>query len=159
MLSLNNLKASEWSRKSKKRLWRWNSSWKWTFCWKWCKWQNARWSKMWAWFEWGQTPLFRRTPKLRGFSNHIFKTNYNILNLWDLEALAQKWISEIDKKVLLENWVIRKKDLKVKLLWHGELKSKLSIKLDKASKKAQETIEKLWGTIEIIENKEEKISK
>ena len=150
MLSLNTLSPSEWSTKSKKRLWRWNWSWKWTFSWKWCKWQNARSGKPGAWFEWWQTPLFRRTPKLKWFSNHMFMKWFNIVNLSDLEKLASKWITEIDKKVLLENKVIRHKDLWVKLLWNWELKTSVNIKVCKASKKAQEAITKAWWTIEIL---------
>lgn len=152
MLTLNNLKPDDGSRKRSKRLWRWNGSWKWTFCWKWCNGQNARWSKMWAWFEWGQTPLFRRIPKLRGFSNHRFKKEFNIVNLGDLELLASKWILEVNNEVLMKNWIIRKKWLGLKLLWAWELKTKIVIELDKVSKIAKDAVEKLWGTIRIIEN-------
>lgn len=151
MLTLNTLKSDEWARKPKKRLWRGNASWKGTFCGKWCKGQNARGSKMWARFEWGQTPLFRRIPKLRWFSNHMFKTEYNVINLKDLEVLATKWITEITKEVLLENKVIRKKNFWVKLLWAWEIKTKINIVLDKISDTAKEAVEKVWWTITIIE--------
>lgn len=151
MLTLNTLQPDLWARKTSKRLWRWNWSGKWTFCWKWCKWQNARSHKMWARFEWGQTPLFRRTPKLKGFSNFIFKTEYNVVNLKDLEVLAWKWIKEINKDVLLENKLIRKKKLWVKLLGTGELKSKVNITLDKVSDSAKEAVTKAGWTITIIE--------
>lgn len=151
MLSLNNLKPDEGSRLKSKRLWRWNGSWKWSFSWKWCKWQNSSsggW--MWPWFEWGQTPLFRRMPKLKGFSNHMFKTKYNEVNLSDIEKLASKWISEINKEVLLANRVIRSKDLWVKLLWKWELTSKVKITLNKVSETAKLSVEKVWGSIELI---------
>lgn len=151
MLSLNTLKSADWSRKTKKRLWRWNGSGKWNFSWKGCKWQNARSGKMPAWFEWWQTPLFRRTPKLKWFSNHIFMKKYNIVNLSDLELLASKWITEITKEVLLENWVIRKKQLWLKLLGNWELKTKINITLEKISVKAKTAIEKVGGSITIIE--------
>lgn len=151
MLTLNTLKPEEGARKSKKRLWRWNGSWKWTFCGKWCKWQNARGSKMWARFEWGQTPLFRRIPKLRWFSNAMFKTEYNVINLKDLEVLATKWITLITKEVLLENKIIRKKKCGVKLLWAWEIKTKVTVVLDKVSDTAKEAVEKVWWTITIIE--------
>lgn len=151
MLSLNNLKPDEGSRLKSKRVWRWNASWKWNFSGKWCKWQ---WSRsgggMWPWFEWGQTPLFRRMPKLKWFSNHIFKKEFNVVNLSDLEILAWKWITEINKEVLLENWIIRKKWLGVKLLWSWELKSKITISLEKVSETAKAAVEKVWGSVEII---------
>ncbi len=151
MLSLNNLKPTEGSNIKSKRLWRWNGSWKWSFSGKWCKWQNSS-SGWWMgpWFEWGQTPLFRRMPKLKWFSNHIFKTKYNEVNLSDLEILATKGIIEINKEVLLSNWVIRNKTLWVKLLWKGELKSKLNIVVNKVSESAKLWVEKVGGSIELI---------
>lgn len=153
MLSLNNLKPTAWSRIKSKRVWRWNSSGKWSFSGKWCK---GQWSRsgggMWPWFEWGQTPLFRRLPKLKWFSNHIFKTEYNVVNLADLEVLAWKGITEINKEVLLKNWVIRKKSLWLKLLWNWELKSKITITLNKVSETAKVAVEKVWGTVELTEN-------
>lgn len=151
MLTLNNLKWSFGSRKTSKRLWRWNWSWKWTFSWRWCKWQNARaWGWMPAWFEWGQTPLFRRLPKLKGFSNHIFKREYNVVNISDLNKLIEKWITFVDFDVLLLNKIIRKKTLWVKLLGNWELSSKIVVKVDRASNSAREIVEKAWGKIELI---------
>lgn len=150
MLSLNNIKPTIWSTKTSKRLWRWNGSWKWSYSWKGCKWQNARAG---GWvpdrFEWGQTPLFRRMPKLRGFSNSNFKKEYNIINLSDLIVLTEKWITTINKEVLLENKIIRKKTLPVKLLWNWEIKTKINISVDKASASAKEAVEKAWGTLEL----------
>ena len=135
MLSLNNVKPTIGSRKTSKRLGRWNGSGKWTW--------------VAPWFEWGQTPLFRRMPKLKGFSNSKFKKEYNIVNLSDLENLASKGITEINKEVLLQNKIIRKKSLEIKLLWKGELKSKLTVVVDKASASAKEAVEKAWGKIEL----------
>lgn len=152
MLTLNNLKPEEGSRQKSKRLWRWNGSWKWTFCWKGTKWQNARGSKMWARFEWGQTPLFRRIPKLRWFSNDMFMTEYNIVNLKDLEVLATSWITEFSKEVLLEKGIIRDKNAWLKLLGNWELKAKITIVLDKISASAKEAVEKAWWTVKIKEN-------
>ncbi|MFA5917601.1 MAG: 50S ribosomal protein L15 [Candidatus Gracilibacteria bacterium] len=152
MLTLNNLKPDDGSRKRSKRLGRGNGSGKGTFCGKGCNGQNARGSKMGAWFEGGQTPLFRRIPKLRGFSNHRFKKEFNIVNLGDLELLASKGILEVNNEVLMKNGIIRKKGLGLKLLGAGELKTKIVIELDKVSKIAKDAVEKLGGTIRIIEN-------
>lgn len=151
MVLLNTLRPNAGARNKSKRLGRWNGSGKWTFCGKWCKGQNAR-SGGWvpAWFEWGQTPLFRRMPKLKGFSNAMFKTEYNIVNLDDLELLASKGITEITKEVLLANKVIRKKSAWLKVLGNGDLTSKLTIKADKISEGAKEKIEKVGGKIELI---------
>ena len=150
MLSLNNVKPTIGSRKTSKRLGRRNGSGKWTTAGRWMNGQNSR-SGGWVapWFEWGQTPLFRRMPKLKGFSNSKFKKEYNIVNLSDLENLASKGITEINKEVLLQNKIIRKKSLEIKLLWKGELKSKLTVVVDKASASAKEAVEKAWGKIEL----------
>ena len=150
MLSLNNVKPTAWSRKTSKKLWRGNGSGKGTFCGRGMNGQNSR-SGGWVpdWFEWGQTPLFRRMPKLKGFSNAKFKKEYNVVNLSDLEVLASKWVTEINKEVLLERKVIRNKNLEVKLLGNGKLTAKLTVVVDKASISAKEAVEKAWGKIEI----------
>nr|MDD3720069.1 50S ribosomal protein L15 [Candidatus Gracilibacteria bacterium] len=151
MLSLNNLKPDEGSRLKSKRVGRGNASGKGNFSGKGCKGQGSRsGGGMGPWFEGGQTPLFRRMPKLKGFSNHIFKKEFNVVNLSDLEILAGKGITEINKEVLLENGIIRKKGLGVKLLGSGELKSKITISLEKVSETAKAAVEKVGGSVEII---------
>jgi large subunit ribosomal protein L15 len=151
MLSLNSLKADFWSRKTSKRLWRWNGSGKWTTSGRWSKWQNSRsWGWVAPWFEWGQTPLFRRIPKLKGFSNAIFKVKFNIVNISDLNKLVEAGITEIDKEALLANRIIRNKNYWVKLLSEGELKWKVTIKVNKTSAEALKKVEAAWGKVEII---------
>ena len=149
MLSLNSIKATPWSRKTSKRVGRWNGS-KWTYSWRWMNGQNAR-SGGWVapWFEWGQTPLFRRMPKLRGFSNAKFKTEYVIITFRDLELLATKWVNDISEQVLREQKMIWKAPAKIKLLAKGDLKSKFTITVSKASINAVKAVEKAWGKVEI----------
>ncbi|RKW21155.1 50S ribosomal protein L15 [Candidatus Gracilibacteria bacterium] len=150
MLSLNNVKPTIGSRKTSKRLGRGNGSGKGTTAGRGMNGQNSRSGGGVApWFEGGQTPLFRRMPKLKGFSNSKFKKEYNIVNLSDLENLASKGITEINKEVLLQNKIIRKKSLEIKLLGKGELKSKLTVVVDKASASAREAVEKAGGKIEL----------
>ena len=121
MLSLSNLWASQWSNKTSKKLWRGNGSGKWTYCGRGCNGQNSRsWGWVAQWFEWGQTPLFRRMPKLKGFSNARFKTKFNIINVDTIAKLAENWITEINREVLLETRAVRNKTLPIKLLWNGE---------------------------------------
>ncbi|MBT3727571.1 hypothetical protein HOG21_08225 [bacterium] len=60
--------------------------------------------------------MFRRMPKLKGFSNAMFKKEYSIVNISDIAVLAEKGITKIDKNVLLENKIVRKKSLQIKLL-------------------------------------------
>lgn len=149
MLSLTNIKPNKGARKTFKRLGRGNWSWKWTYCGRWCKGQNSRsGGGVAAWFEWGQTPLFRRMPKLKGFSNAMFKKEYSIVNISDIAVLAEKGITKIDKNVLLENKIVRKKSLQIKLLWNGELKVEVNVVVDKATNTAREAIEKAWWKLE-----------
>ena len=150
MLSLNNIKPGLGSRKTSKKLGRGNGSGKWTFCGRGMNGQNSR-SGGWVpdWFEWGQTPLFRRLPKLKGFSNFKFKKHFNLVNLSDLENLAGLWISDINKEVLFENKLISNKNLSVKLLGNGELTKKINVSVDKSSNSAREAIEKAWGKLEL----------
>jgi len=155
MLSLNTIKSDAWSRKTSKRLGRWNGSGKGTYCGRGCNGQNSRsWGWVPTWFEWGQTPLFRRMPKLKGFTNARFKTEYNTLNIKDVEKLAKAGITEINEEVLFENKILRKKNfnrsLPIKLLWDGELTVKVSISVNEVTAGAKEKVEKAWGEIKKI---------
>src|SRR5436190_16993961 len=76
-------------------------------------------------FEGGQMPLYRRMPK-RGFNNAVFKTNYALVNLGDLnEKFADG--ANVDEAALLEAGLIRKPYHGVKILARGELGKKVSI--------------------------------
>ncbi len=155
MISLNNIKPNKGSRKSSKKLGRWNASWKWTTCGRGYNGQNSR--SGWGvpdWFEWGQTPLFRRLPKLKGFSNSRFKKHFSIVNLSDVEKLAQNWVLDINKEVLLNNWIVSNKKLQIKLLWKWSLSQKINITVDKASASAKKSIESLWGNLELINSED-----
>lgn len=151
MFSLNSIASEAGSRQKSKRLGRWNGSGKWTYCGRWLNGQNCRaWGGVWPWFEWGQTPLFRRMPKLKGFSNMKFTTRYSVVNLSDLENLAKKGITEINREVLVQNLLVRDKNSLIKVLGDGEISSKISLKINKISSSAQEKITSSWWTVEII---------
>ena len=148
MLTLDTISSPAWTRKKSKRLGRWNSSGKWTFSGRGCKGQNARtWGWVPDWFEGGQTPLFRRMPKLKGFSNAVFTKHYNIINLQDLEKLISLWITKIDKQVLLDAKAIRRKSLPVKLLWVWTVTQGIEIEVDIASQSASKAIKDAGGTL------------
>lgn len=138
------------SRKTSKRLGRWNGSWKWSFSWKGCKGQNARaWAKYYPSFEWGQTPLFRRMPKKRWFTA-LNATEFSVINVSVLENLAASGIIEINNSVLVEQGLIKNVSEFVKLLWDWEIKAKVSVSVNKASKSAIEKIEKAWWKVELV---------
>lgn len=143
MFTQHTLKPNAGSRKTSKRLGRGNASGKGTTAGRGMNGQNSRsGGGVPDWFEGGQTPLFRRMPKLKGFSNARYMTHYNVVNLSDIQALADSGITEITKEVLLANRIITRKTLPVKLLGNGELSSKVSISVDKASASAKAAVEK-----------------
>ncbi|MGD9487826.1 MAG: 50S ribosomal protein L15 [Calditrichaceae bacterium] len=96
-----------------------------------------------AWFEGGQMPLQRRLPKF-GFTN-INKITHQVVNVGDLEKVSGSEM--ITREILLQNGLIRKKNVPVKILGNGELKSKVNLTIDAISKSAREKIEKLGGTV------------
>jgi large subunit ribosomal protein L15 len=98
--------------------------------------------------EGGQMPIQRRLPK-RGFKNP-HRVEYAVFNLGQIEQLSQKYnFQEISQESLYVNGLIRKNDI-VKILGNGELKTKLSFKVNAASEKAKSAIEAAGGTLELV---------
>ncbi len=102
-------------------------------------------------FEGGQMPLYRRLPK-RGF-NPINKKNIAILNLDKLQAYIDKKnikSSDVINSDLLKKLnLINKNSKKLKILGSGEIKDKINIEADLASKSAVEKLEKIGGSIQL----------
>lgn len=98
--------------------------------------------------EGGQMPIQRRIPK-RGFNN-INRVDYKVFNLGQIDLLVEKYgISEFSPENLYINGLIAQTDL-VKILGNGELKTKLTFKVNAVSEKAKAAIEGAGGTIEIV---------
>ena len=97
-------------------------------------------------------PIYRRLPK-RGF-NSPFKSRYAVLNLDRLQtAIDQKKIDAekiITQNVLIDSGLVRRSFDGISLLGNGELKTKIEIKVKRASKSVVNAIEKLGGKL-IIE--------
>tara|TARA_B100000131_G_scaffold179703_1_gene173381 strand:+ start:31 stop:483 length:453 start_codon:yes stop_codon:yes gene_type:complete len=102
-------------------------------------------------FEGGQMPLYRRLPK-RGF-NPIGKKLIAILNLEKIQKyIDNKSISSNDllnSDSLKKQKIINKNSTKLKILGTGEIKDKINIEADLASKSAIEKIEKIGGSIKL----------
>ena len=98
-------------------------------------------------FEGGQMPLYRRLPK-RGF-NAISKKNIAILNLDKIQSyIDEKSINSSDilnSDLLKKLKLINKNSNKLKILGFGEIKTKINIEADLASKSAAEKLEKVGG--------------
>ena len=102
-------------------------------------------------FEGGQMPLYRRLPK-RGF-NPISKINIAIMNLEKIQSyINEKKINAndiINIELLKKLKLINKNSQKLKILGSGEIKNKINIEADLASKSAIEKLEKISGSIQL----------
>ncbi|MDD3821471.1 MAG: 50S ribosomal protein L15 [Bacilli bacterium] len=100
------------------------------------------------WFEGGQTPLFRRIPKKRGFSNARFKISYGIINVEELNVFPDETV--VTPTLLKEKKLLKKQLAGVKILGYGKLEKKLTVKAHAFSTVARQKIEDLGGKIEVI---------
>jgi len=103
-------------------------------------------SKIRPWFEGGQMPLQRRVPK-RGFTN-IFRKEFQIVNVKDLERLKDS--KKVTPEALYESGLIKKKNVKVKILGHGDLSAALEVSAHAFSGSAKEKIEKAGGKANVL---------
>lgn len=98
--------------------------------------------------EGGQMPIQRRIPK-RGFKNPN-RIEYKVFNLGQIDQLAEKYsIIEFSLENLYTNGLINQTD-RVKILGNGELKTKLTFKVNAMSDKAKQAIETAGGSVEIV---------
>jgi large subunit ribosomal protein L15 len=98
-------------------------------------------------FEGGQMPLAQRLPKLRGFTN-INRREFAVVNLGKLNRFEPG--TEVNPELLKEVGLVRKTLGGVKILAGGDLKVALKVSAHRISAGAQEQIEKLGGSIELI---------
>ena len=102
-------------------------------------------------FEGGQMPLYRRLPK-RGF-NPIGKKKIAILNLDKIQSYIDKknikTSETLNSNLLKKLKLINKNSVKLKILGFGNIKDKINIEADLASKSAITKLEKIGGTIQI----------
>ena len=97
-------------------------------------------------FEGGQTPLHRRTPKSKGFTNP-FRVEYHVVNLKTLETLEAG--TEVTPESLREHGLVAKRGL-VKVLGQGELTKALTVRAHGFSGAAVRAIEAAGGTTHVI---------
>ena len=160
-MNLNEIKDNDKATKDRKRIGRGIGSGTGKTSGKGHKGQKARSGVAVKGFEGGQMPIHRRLPK-RGFTN-INRVPLVELNLDKIEKLiANKKINNqkaINSEYLLELGLIKNITSKVKLLAKGEIKSKINIEVSAASSKARELVEKVGGTVNILEKKKQVVKK
>jgi large subunit ribosomal protein L15 len=99
-------------------------------------------------FEGGQMPLHRRVPK-RGFNNTDFRTEYEVVNLDQLEARFDAGAT-VTPDVLRSAGLVNGRDVRVKVLARGEVSKALTVQAHKFSGKAAEKIAAAGGKAEAI---------
>lgn len=146
-MKLNELKATDGARFTKKRIGRGQGSGTGKTSGKGQKGQNSRSGGGVAiGFEGGQTPFFKRMPK-RGFTNYTRK-EYAIVNVADLNRFEDG--VTVDYEALKAAGLLKKHLDGVKVLGGGKLEKKLTVKAEKFSATAVKAIEKAGGTVEVL---------
>lgn len=148
-MQLHTLKPAKGAVKKAKRLGRGEASGKGGTSTKGTKGQQARTGyKTKIGHEGGQMPIQRRIPK-RGFKNNN-RVEFKVFNLKQLDDLIAKYnFSEISLENLYINSLISRTD-RVKILGHGELKTKMNFKVNAVSEKAKQAIEAAGGSVELV---------
>ena len=98
-------------------------------------------------FEGGQTPLQRRLPK-RGFKNRPFKKEYAIVNLDDIEKLAD--IDIVTPEILIKHRIVRELKDGLKVLGDGSITRPVIIKAHAFSASAVSKITAAGGKSEVL---------
>jgi large subunit ribosomal protein L15 len=99
-------------------------------------------------FEGGQMPMHRRLPKLKGFSNAKFKTEYQVVNIGRLAELFPSG-GEVTPESLVEGGAVRRGEL-VKVLGNGDLSVALRVSAHAVSASARQKIEAAGGTVTLL---------
>lgn len=98
-------------------------------------------------FEGGQTPLYRRLPKLKGFPL-INRIDYTIVNVGDFADLAAN--TEVTLTTLMEAGIVTQDDGPLKVLGDGELSVPLQVTAAAFTASARAKIEAARGTCTLV---------
>ena len=147
-MDLSNLKPSDRSKHSKKRVGRGHGTGQGTQAGRGHKGAQSRSGyKSKRGFEGGQMPLHRRVPK-RGFHNP-FRVAYEVVNLDTLEAKFDAG-TVVTPDLLREHGLVPRGKSPVKILARGEMGKALTVRAHKFSGKAAEKIAAAGGTAETV---------
>jgi large subunit ribosomal protein L15 len=146
-MDLSNLKPSERSKKTKKRVGRGHGTGQGTQAGRGHKGAQSRSGyKRKRGFEGGQMPLHRRVPK-RGFHNE-FRVEYAVVNL---DTIADRFDAGtvVTPELLREQGLVKSRQ-RIKVLARGDLSKKMTVKAHKFSGKAAEKIAAAGGATEVL---------
>ena len=99
-------------------------------------------------FEGGQMPLHRRVPKLKGFSNALFTTTDQVVNVGRLAELYPEG-GDVTPESLATSGAVRRGEL-VKVLGSGDLSVALRVSAHAISGSAKSKIEAAGGTVTLL---------
>ncbi len=103
------------------------------------------------WFEGGQMSLVRRVPKF-GFNNPL-RVEYQVVNVERIDELAKKGKftdGSVNPETLYKIGAVASKNLPIKILGDGNLKTKLTVYAHSFSKSAIEKIASVGGQANLI---------
>jgi len=98
-------------------------------------------------FEGGQTPIIKRLPRRRGFTN-IFRVEYAPVNVKQLERFEAG--TEVTPQLLHEVGIIKTLRQPVKVLGDGEITKALTVRAHRFSAVAKGKIEAAGGSVEEV---------
>ncbi len=99
----------------------------------------------------GNLPFFRKLPFMRGEGFTVRnRVEYEEVNLEDLADFAAG--TEVTPELMVENGLVKKLGLPVKILGRGDVTVALKVKANKISKSAKEKIEGAGGSVELIQD-------
>lgn len=161
-LNLSNLKPAQ-ARRDRKRVGRGQGSGKGRYSGRGIKGQKSRSgsNKMRAGFEGGQMPLYMRLPKLRGNTSKDampvgpHRTFSQGVNVSQLEERFDDG-AEVTPEALKATRLIKKLNVDVKILGHGDLTKALTVTAHRVSASAREKIEAAGGTVTLLRDPDEK---
>lgn len=140
-MKISDIKPKANSKRSKTRVGRGNGSGKGTYSTYGCKGAKARsGGTKGRGFEGGQTPIYKRIPKFKGFKT-IEEVSYIIVNLEQLPDIAGD-SSEINLNEKFKG--------RVKVLGRGEISKPLKVVASSFSASARDKILKANGSVEVI---------
>jgi large subunit ribosomal protein L15 len=108
-------------------------------------------------FEGGQTPLFRRLPKIHNFDHNPARRDWVEVNVGSLAGFLAN--SEVTPESLVEQRVLRKSTESLRILGNGEVKVALKVRAHHITAGARQKIEAAGGSAEIIEPAPQKENK
>ncbi|MFQ3583513.1 MAG: 50S ribosomal protein L15 [Cyanobacteriota bacterium] len=99
-------------------------------------------------FEGGQTPLYRRVPKLKHFPCYTRRPVYTLINLRSLSELPSG--TQVSLESLMELGIVTTNDGPLKILGHGEVNVPLTVSVAAITPSAQAKIEAAGGQVQIL---------